>query len=208
MLTSLSCRVLFPESTAFMLRASSILSFNHPPLTFVCDPQATTTDESNEKQHKKIKTKSTSYRKLGEAEKSKQRQAQTEIVQPGNNDPLLNSQNESQNTFKSCQFELVLDRINISLVLSEIWNLATVSDNPVRYQAANLIFPLVHQEATFAEKLHLERILNLHKQQLIPVRSRKRWRDLHHRSTYWFPFIPLIFIQMIGHSLIRVNIGW
>ena len=53
MLTSLSCRVLFPESTAFMLRASSILSFNHPPLTFVCDPQATTTDESNEKQHKK-----------------------------------------------------------------------------------------------------------------------------------------------------------
>ena len=70
---------------------------------------------------KKIKTKSTSYRKLGEAEKSKQRQAQTEIVQPGNNDPLLNSQNESENTFKSCQFELVLDRINISLVLSEIW---------------------------------------------------------------------------------------
>ena len=75
---------------------------------------------NTKKLNQKIKTKSTSYRKLGEAEKSKQRQAQTEIVQPGNNDPLLNSQNESQNTFKSCQFELVLDRINISLVLSEI----------------------------------------------------------------------------------------
>ena len=61
MLTPLPCRLLFPESTAFMFRASSILSVLRGWLLlhiYVCDPRATATDEDSLTEDKQDSTKS------------------------------------------------------------------------------------------------------------------------------------------------------